>query len=1208
VSLSRRCVAAVLLSAVFTICVGGISSSRAATLGRRLGAQLVSAANADSRLGMNLDDLASAGSVVFTDVMKQASPWSSDRALSLVDDGNVTRLAAQQTAQTVIFPYAPYPSGDYTLFYDGSGTLAVDPRSGSLSAVAPGRAIVHISARPGFGIRLILTATDPHNYMRNIRLILPGFESTYQNTPFAPAFVARLSAFNVLRFTQWSHGDRSALPLSWPMRPTLTQFTQAGPGGVAWEYQIALANAVGADPWFVVPAGATNFFVTQLAALIHSRLDPRLRPMIEYTDGAWRAGSPTNIYAAMAGRNFHLAADAQPAALSWYSLRSTQVFALVQEVFGADAGRIVRVLGGVPALAHSPAEALDRAIFTTAAAAQHADAFAVDTAAANPAAVAYTRSLLAGTRLELDASGGALSLTGVRDAAASTQHELAVWHASGGGLFVASSLTGYLSATGLLNRVSVATLAQIDALRAGALGAYAQLYPASHIVPRPLAVQSVLAPIAFPNSYLPSVPAAPAAGRKNSIALVKKSAAVPFASTAGIDIDAGGPAVAGTSWVTDVDYSGGAASGGTSATINTNNVSSPAPQKVYQTARYANTFSYVIPGLTPSANYTVRLHFAEYFWGAANSRLFNATINGAQVLSNFDIFAAAGGKNIAIVEAFTATATTAGTITIGFTTAKDHAEVGGIEIYSAGAPPTPTPPPPPTPTPGPAGDVTTYHNDTLRTGWNPTESILNPTTVASSKFGLRQTLAVDGLVMAQPLYVANYPVNGTNHNLLIVATEHDSVYAFDADSGAQLWRQSLGTPQATADVGCTDIQPEYGINSTPVIDRSSGTLYVVAASEPSSKVFVTQLLALDLAAGTNKVAPARIAASALESNGSTISFNDVKNMQRASILLANGSLYLGFGSHCDHSSGSASGWLMRYSASNLAKLAAVNTIEDGVSGGSTQLASIWGAGFGPAADAQGNIYAVTGNGAFDATSSAGHNFAMSVLRFAPDLSGGIRDWFAYSGEAADSGHDQDFGSGGAMLLPTQSGNVPNVLVAMGKSSNVYLLNGANLGKFSSNDAGALQIVSSGRPDGNGVWGGPAYFNVPGGGPTVYYQVDSGVMKAYRLSTGGSKPQLSVVSTGTTLSGYGGTIPVVTSNGQTAGTGVVWALRRVKQSGGSATTTLDAYDASNLGKHLAALPAGTWSQAGDNCFVAPLVANGKVYTGAYKTVFVFGLGP
>jgi hypothetical protein len=132
--------------------------------------------------------------------------------------------------------------------------------------------------------------------------------------------------------------------------------------------------------------------------------------------------------------------------------------------------------------------------------------------------------------------------------------------------------------------------------------------------------------------------------------------------------------------------------------------------------------------------------------------------------------------------------------------------------------------------------------------------------------------------------------------------------------------------------------------------------------------------------------------------------------------------------------------------------------------------------------------------------------------------------------------------------------------------------------------------------------------VPAGGPTVYYQIFGGPMKAYRLATGGSVPQLSVVSTGAVNSGYGGSIPVVTSNGQTAATGVVWTLRRVKQSSGPATTTLDAYDAANLGSHLAALSAGTWSQDSESCFVAPLVANGRVYAGAYKTVYVFGLTP
>ncbi len=1347
-----------------------VPSSAAGVMPR--GAQIVSGASSavDTRLAMNLDDLAQSGSVVFTDAMKQAAPWTSDRALSLDANGNVTQLAPGQVAQTLIYPYAVYPSGDYTLLYDGRGTIDVDPQSGTITRVAAGRAVVHVVARLGYGIRLQLSATDPANYVRNVRLVVPGFESAYQNQPFAPAFLSRLSGFNVLRFVHWSHGDTSAVPLTWPMRPAVAAFTQAGSAGVAWEYQIALANAVGADAWFVVPAGATNFYVTQLAALVHARLDPRLHAMFEYADGAWRPGSPANGYAVMAGRNFHLVSDAQSAALAWYGARSSQIYALVSEVFGADAGRIVRVLGGAAALPRSPAESVDRTIFAAAGAAQHADAFAVDTTGAAPAAIANTHALLAGTRIELIASGGAAAFTSAPNVAPATRAQLDAWRTAGGGLFAASSVNGAFAAAGLLSRLSVALEAQVDALRSAALAAYAQLHPTAHLTPLPLAAQSVLAPIVHPNTYVPSATAkkalavtaaagtdvlainagGPATGnfaadeffstadtwtyttttavatagvtnaapaavyqtqrtgvftytlpnltagtaytvRLHFAELYFKAAAqrvfnvsvngasaissldvfsaaggadkalvenvnatanaagqivIAFSAVTnnpivnGIEIVAGGggatPTPTPTATATPISGSdvvainaGGPATGTfaadedftsvstwtftTATTVATAGVTNPAPEAVYQSQR-AGTFGYTIPGLTAGASYTLRLHFAELYFNAAGQRVFNVSVNGASALTNLDVFATAGGSFKALVENLSATANSAGQIVITFSAVTNNPIVNGIEVQTGGGGgPTPTPTPTVAPTATPAGspaDVPQYHNNTGRTGWNSSETILNTTNVASSKFGLRQVLTVDGLVMAQPLYIANYPVNGANHNVLVVATEHNSVYAFDADSGAVLWQYSFGVTQSSStDVGCSDIEPEYGITSTPAIDRSTGTIYAVYASKTASGTLTTNVGALDLGSGTVKIPAVRIAASATLSNGSVVSYNDTQEMQRASVLLANGSIYLGFGSHCDYGLTTNSGWLMRYAESNLAQLAAFNTIEDGVSAGGTELGSIWGAGFGPSADAAGNIYTVTGNGAFDA-SSGGHNYGMSVLKFSPTLAGGPTDWFAYKNEAADSDNDDDFGSGGSMLLPPQAGSFPNILVQMGKTDNIYLLNQNNLGHFSTTDAGALQVFFPGADSTNeGVWGGGAYYNGPNG-PTVFYQASESVMRAFKLTTGSGNPQLSVSSQGTVQPyDFGGTIPVVSSNGSAAGSGIVWTIDSPYNASATiAALKLEAYDASNVATHLFSASSGSWSHAKTNTFITPLVSNGKVYAGGYKTVYVFGLTP
>jgi hypothetical protein len=1167
-------------------------SSRAASSVRA-----AAAAPADTRLGINVDDVAQSAGVVFTDAMKQAAPWSSERALSADGDGNVRQLSAGQVARTIIYPFAPYPSGDYTLLYDGTGQIEVDPNSGSITRAAGGRAVVHVIARPGYGIRLLLTSTDPANYVRNVRLIVPGFESSYQNAPFAPAFLAGLASFPVLRFVHWSHGDISALPLSWQLRPSTTQFTQAGPTGVAWEYQIALANAVGADPWFVIPAGATNFYITQLAALVHARLDPRLHPMFEYADGAWRAGSPTNAYAVMAGRNFHLAGDAQAAAVAWYAQRSTQMDVLVDEVFGADAGRVVRVLGGAAAAPGSAAEALDRTILATAGAAQRADVFAIDATGAAPAALAATRSLLAGTRLELIASGGAVGFSSEPAVASATRAALETWRAAGGGLLAASSVNGYLSAVAALSRLPVGAAAQVNTVRDGVLAAYARLHPTARLAARPLAAQSVLAPIAYPNTYIPAQ---------------RSTASLNPAATDVIAINAGGPAT--SPFAADEFYtSSGTYSYTTGTAVSTAGVTNPAPAAVYQSQRTAVTgfpITYTLPGLTAGSAYTVRLHFAELYFKAAGQRVFNVAINGASVLANFDVYKASGGAFRAVVESFSASANAAGQIVITLTAVTNNPIINGLEVQTGGGGGGPTPTPTPTPTVGPTppgspADVTTFHNDALRTGWNASETILNTTNVASSAFGLRRILGVDGIVMAQPLFVANYAVNGSNHNLLIVATEHNSVYAFDADSGAVLWHTVLGPSQSSPDVGCTDIQPEYGITSTPVINRANGTIYVIFNTESSAKVLTMSLGALDLGSGSTKLTPVVVSASAIQSNGARISFSPVRQQNRASLLLANNSLYVGIGSHCEFGTTTDSGWLLQYSASNLAQTAAFNTIEDSAG---YKLGSIWGSGFGPAADAQGNIYTVTGNGAFDA-SSGGHNYSMSVLRFGPNIGGGVQDWFAYSGEASDSNIDMDFGASGVMLLPTQSGNYPNLLIAAGKTANLYVLNRSNLGHYSSTNAGALQVLFPGgyHSTGNGIWGGPAYYNGPNG-PTIFYENNESPMKSFALATGGGTPQLSNTGAGPGYNQYYGVTPSVSSNGRAAGTGVVWGIRAVPNGSANASMTLDAYDAGNVSRRLFEAPAGVWTHVDPNAFVTPLVANGKVYAGGYKTVYVFGLAP
>ncbi|HEX4080552.1 MAG TPA: hypothetical protein VHX61_16950 [Rhizomicrobium sp.] len=498
--------------------------------------------------------------------------------------------------------------------------------------------------------------------------------------------------------------------------------------------------------------------------------------------------------------------------------------------------------------------------------------------------------------------------------------------------------------------------------------------------------------------------------------------------------------------------------------------------------------------------------------------------------------------------------------------------------------------------PGTPIDVLTYHYDLNRTGWNQTETDLTTANVNSANFGQLTTLNVDGNVFAQPLLVSNFTMpDGSIHDVLIVATGHDSVYAFDADSYATLWQVSLGTSQSSGDVGCGDVEPEYGISSTPVIVRggaNAASIYVVAATEPASLSFHTQLHELDLATGADVVPPVEIAPQAKVKGGGTVNFDPQNQWNRASLAFNNGNLYVGIGSHCDHNAGAISGWLLDYDTTTLKLLHHFHTIETAES---YELSSVWMTGFAPAIDTSGDIFVVTGNGAFG---HGARDWGESVLNLPSDL-GKVQDYFTPASYQTLNAHDTDFGSGGVMLLPVVQGQTaPPMAVAMGKSSVLYLLDQDKLGKEKTGDKGALQWQSLGS-SGGGLWGGPAYYNGPGGG-MVYAQINDGVLRGFSVNTG-SKPSLTQVAEGTSNAGYGGSLPIVSSNGSTSGTGVVWLVRR------GTTVQLEAYDALALGAPLFSANAGSWSNSNANSFLSAMEANGRVYVPAYKTVTVFGLG-
>ena len=371
----------------------------------------------------------------------------------------------------------------------------------------------------------------------------------------------------------------------------------------------------------------------------------------------------------------------------------------------------------------------------------------------------------------------------------------------------------------------------------------------------------------------------------------------------------------------------------------------------------------------------------------------------------------------------------------------------------------------------------------MRTGQNLTESTLTPSNVTSATFGKLRNLMVDGLVDAQPLYLSKLTVAGAAHNVVFVATEHDSVYAFDADTGTILWQVSLLSAGETTsdDRGCGQVTPEIGITSTPVIDRNAGahgTIYVVAMTKDPSSNYHQRLHALDITTGQEMAAsPTEITATF----GAT-SFAPGQYKERAALLLNNGTIYTTWASHCDD--GPYGGWIIALSESTLAITSVLN-VAMGASGSgyASQGPSIWMSGGGPAADSAGNVYVLTANGRFETTLNAGGfpsggDYGNSFVKISS--SGGtlaVADYFTMSGEIAESSNDVDLGSGGVMLLPDMTdanGTVRHLAVGAGKDGNIYVVNRDDMGKFTSVGNNIWQELDGVL--GAGVWATPAYFN------------------------------------------------------------------------------------------------------------------------------------
>jgi hypothetical protein len=501
----------------------------------------------------------------------------------------------------------------------------------------------------------------------------------------------------------------------------------------------------------------------------------------------------------------------------------------------------------------------------------------------------------------------------------------------------------------------------------------------------------------------------------------------------------------------------------------------------------------------------------------------------------------------------------------------------------------------------------TYHNDNFRTGQNTNETVLTPANVGTATFGKLFSYALDGYAFASPLYMANVSIPGQGvHNVLFVATEHDSVYAFDADglTNSPLWQVSFINPGAGVttvpcnDIGvCDDIPNEFGITSTPVIDPTNGTIYVVAATKENTTNYVQRLHALDITTGAEKfggpvVIQGSVAGTGPGSVGGQVSFDAFQENQRTGLLLANGVVYFGFSSHGDVEP--YYGWVMGYSATNLQHQSLVFNAAP-----NANKAGIWMNGDGLACDST-NIYFITGDGTFNAN-TGGKDYGDCFLRITP--AGVVTDYFSPSVQTTLDQNNLDLGSGGVLLLPDQSGAHPHEMVSAGKNGTIYLVDRDNMGHYHSNSDQIVQslvnIFYNNSEDEGGNFSSPVYFN-----GSVYFAPVLNNLNAFQLSNGLLSTSPTSLSADT-YSQRGGTM-AISANG--TANGILWTL----QSTGTLTYpgVLHAYNPANVSNEFYnSNQAGTrdtldaWWK-----FSVPLVANGKVFVTSMNQLTVYGLLP
>jgi hypothetical protein len=500
--------------------------------------------------------------------------------------------------------------------------------------------------------------------------------------------------------------------------------------------------------------------------------------------------------------------------------------------------------------------------------------------------------------------------------------------------------------------------------------------------------------------------------------------------------------------------------------------------------------------------------------------------------------------------------------------------------------------------------VTTSQYDNARTGATLNEKVLTPENVNAKQFGKLGAFKVDGPVYAQPLFLPNVEIPGKGmHNILYVATEHDSVYAFDAEHPGDpaLWQVSFLdkargiTVPSEDDVQCPFIRPEVGITSTPVIDLPSGTLYVLARTKIrhgiSSDEYFQHLHALAITTGVEKFGGPKLISASAAGNGrgshnGQIAFDPLKENPRAALLLSKGVLYLTWASSCDVDP--YHGWVMAYDPQTLTQRAVLNVTPDGSEAG------IWLADTGPAADNEGNIYVPTGNGTFN-VDTGGHDYGDSVLKIALDGSSlNIRDYFTPHEQSRISDADADVGSSGPLLLPDQPGSHRHLLLQPTKDSTIYVIDRDRMGKYEKNTDALVQTV---KMNGGG-YGAIAYWN-----SHAFFAASDDNLRDYALSNG----QLTQARTSSMKFANPGATPSISADGKK--NAIVWAISTKTWNGpDTKPAVLYAFDALKLGD-----PIYTSEQNGQRDraamatrFVFPLVVNGRVYFGTRTEVEVYGL--